>query len=122
MKKVFAVDDSASIRLYMDKVLGQMGYSIELAEDGDIALERIRDHMEPIDIFIIDIVMKGMDGFTLIKHIRNLDRFKSTPIIVLTNLEDFSNVESAKSSGANCWITKPFDARQISEAIENLVK
>lgn len=122
MKRVFAVDDSASIRLYMDKILSQMGYEVELADDGDTALEKIRRHDGPIDVFVIDIVMKKMDGFTLIKHIRGMDRFKTTPIIVLTNLEDFSNVENAKSSGANCWISKPFEARQVSEAIENLVK
>lgn len=121
MKHVFAVDDSASIRLYMDKMLGGMGYSVELAGDGDEALEILGKHQGPIDVFVIDIVMKNMDGITLIRKIREIDLFSGTPVIVLTNLTDMTHVEKAKEAGASCWITKPFDAHQIAEAIDTLV-
>lgn len=122
MKKIFAVDDSKSIRLYMDQVLSKKGYDIELADDGDTALDRLGNHSEPIDVFIIDIVMKKMDGITLIKHIRQLERFSSTPVIVLTNMDDPTVVDRAKEAGADCWISKPFDAEQISEAVQRLVQ
>lgn len=122
MTKIFAVDDSASIRLYMDKSLREMGYAVELAEDGDVALERLKEHTDPIDVFVIDVVMRKMDGITLIRHIREMERFKDTPVIVLTNLNDESMIETAKSSGANCWVSKPFEAEKVAEVIESLVQ
>lgn len=121
MKTIFAVDDSASIRLYMDKVLTQMGYAVELADDGDSALNKLKNIEDPLDIFIIDIVMRRMDGLTLIRHIREMDRFKDIPVIVLTNLDDKKMIEEAKDAGANCWISKPFDAGQIADVIESLI-
>lgn len=120
MKRIFAVDDSASIRMYMEKTLGSMGYEVELADDGDTALEKLRVHENPVDVFVIDVVMRNMDGITLIRHLREMEKFSATPVIVLTNLNDLSVVESARAAGASCWITKPFEARQIAEAIENL--
>lgn len=122
MKRIFAVDDSASIRLYMEKMLSELGYSVELAVDGESAIEAIRKHSEPVDIFIIDIVMKKMDGFSLIALIREIDMYKSVPVIILTNLDDTSLIEKAKSLGVSCWISKPFEVEQVSRAIESLVK
>ncbi|MBN2659387.1 MAG: response regulator [Spirochaetales bacterium] len=122
MKNIYAVDDSASIRLYMDKSLSKMGYRVELAEDGDAALEGLKEHSGTIDVFVIDVVMRRMDGITLIKHIRKIDRFKNTPVIVLTNLDDQSMIETAKAAGANCWISKPFEAEKVAEVIESLVQ
>jgi len=121
MTRVFAVDDSASIRLYMEKGLGGMGYEVELAEDGDAALEKLKNHTGPVDVFVIDVVMRGMDGITLIRHIKNMEKYRDTPVIILTNLDDQSMVETAKSAGANCWILKPFEAKQVADVIESLV-
>lgn len=120
MKKVFAVDDSASIRVYIEHKLKEAGFQVSLAEDGDIALEHLQSRNEEVDIFVIDVVMKKMNGITLMKHIRDMDKFANTPIIVLTNLSDMSIIEEARELGASCWITKPFEARQLIEAIENL--
>lgn len=122
MKRVFAVDDSASIRMYMKQMLTDMGYEVELAEDGESALEALKEYSDPIDVFIIDIVMRQMDGISLIRNIRTIDRFKSVPVIILTNLDDTSLISTAKSLGVNCWIAKPFEAHQISQAIESLVE
>lgn len=120
MKRLFAVDDSASFRLYLDKVLTQMDYIVDFADDGDTALDKLVDYEAPLDVFIIDVVMRRMDGFTLIRHIREIDRFKNTPVIVLTNFDDVHMIEEAKAAGANCWISKPFDAGQIADVIEAL--
>ena len=65
--------------------------------------------------------MKKMDGISLIRHIREMDRFRETPVIILTNLNDQSMIETAKSAGASCWILKPFEAKQIADVIETLV-
>ena len=120
MKTIFAVDDSAVILLYIEESLKEKGYSAVSAKNGDKAYEKLKKYNDPIDVFIIDIIMAGMDGLTLIREIRKMDGYKTTPVIVLTSINDNSTVEEAKSAGANCWIPKPFEIEDVITAIEKL--
>jgi two-component system, chemotaxis family, chemotaxis protein CheY len=119
MKKIFAVDDSATIRKFIEEALVDRGYHVETAEDGNDAIGKIHEYVESIDLFIIDIIMTGMDGIELITKIRDIEIYKLTPIIVLTSMTDESAKEVAKSAGANCWIDKPFDIEELVEAIRH---
>ena len=119
LKKIFAVDDSATIRMFINEALVTRGYHVELADDGNDALRKIHEYVDVIDLFIIDIIMTGMDGISLIGKIRNIEIYKTTPIIVLTSTTGESVIESAKSAGANCWINKPFEIEELVEAIRH---
>ncbi|MBI9099347.1 MAG: response regulator [Spirochaetaceae bacterium] len=120
MKTILAVDDSAVIRLYFEESLKETDYAILTAKDGNNALQQIEKSENPIDAFIIDIIMAGMDGLTLIRHIRQLKNYRDTPIMVLTSLSDPSSVEEARSAGANCWVNKPFEIEQVLSALDKL--
>jgi two-component system chemotaxis response regulator CheY len=88
------------------------------AEDGINGLEMLA--IEAPDVIITDITMPRMDGIGFIRNVRGDERYKSTPILVLTTESDPTAKERAKRAGATGWIVKPFDPRKLAEAIRKV--
>ncbi len=118
MKTVFAVDDSPTARASIKYTLEKAGYKIVLAEDGVKALELLDGFAEPINIFLFDVNMPNMDGITLIKKVREIDKYKFTPILFLTTESQESKKMEGKNAGASGWIVKPFEPAQLSDVIK----
>ena len=76
--------------------------------------------LEPPDLIITDITMPRMDGIGFIQSVRGNERYKSTPILVLTTESDPDIKDRAKRAGATGWIVKPFDPRKLAEAIRKV--
>lgn len=113
MKTIFVVDDSPTARASIQYTLDKGGYKVELAEDGVIALEKINAYGGTIDVFLFDVNMPNMDGITLIKKVREIPKFKFTPILFLTTESQESKKMEGKNAGASGWIVKPFDPDQL---------
>lgn len=113
MKTIFAVDDSPTARASIEYTLTKAGFKIVLAEDGLIALDKIKTFTEDIDVFLFDVNMPNMDGITLIKKVRELDDHKFTPILFLTTESQESKKMEGKAAGASGWIVKPFEPEQL---------
>ena len=107
-KLILTVDDSASMRMLLKVSLTAQGYAIQGAEDGAKGLDRMKE-LDP-DLLITDINMPQMDGFELIEAVRALPEFRGTPIYVLSTEFSEEKKSRARTAGATCWITKPFDA------------
>lgn len=118
MKTIFAVDDSPTARASIEFTLTKAGYDVKMAEDGVMALEKIPDCTNNIDVFLFDINMPNMDGITLIKKVRAIDDYKYTPILFLTTESQESKKMEGKSAGASGWIVKPYDANQLISVIK----
>ena len=118
MKTIFAVDDSPTARASIEFTLTKAGYNVKMAEDGIMALEKIPDCSNNIDVFLFDINMPNMDGITLIKKVRAIDDYKYTPILFLTTESQESKKMEGKSAGASGWIVKPYDANQLISIIK----
>jgi len=114
--KVLAVDDSRTIRDLLSLALVQAGYEVSLAEDGQAALDMI-DAFGP-DAVISDINMPRLDGFGLIEAVRCKDRFRGTPILVLTTENAPELKARARAAGATGWIVKPFEAEKLVRALQ----
>jgi len=117
-KLILTVDDSATIRDLLLSELSGLGYRVNQAEDGINGLEMLA--IEPPDVIITDITMPRMDGIGFIQNVRGDERYKSTPILVLTTESDPAIKEQAKRAGATGWIVKPFDPRKLAEAIRKV--
>ena len=117
-KLILTVDDSATIRDLLLSELSGLGYRVNQAEDGINGLEMLA--IEPPDVIITDITMPRMDGIGFIQNVRGDERYKSTPILVLTTESDPAIKERAKRAGATGWIVKPFDPRKLAEAIRKV--
>ncbi len=118
MKTIFAVDDSPTARASIEYTLSKDNYNVELAEDGVIALNKIKAYTGNIDVFLFDVNMPNMDGITLIKKVRELDNHKFTPILFLTTESQESKKIEGKNAGASGWIVKPFDPDQLLSLIK----
>ena len=117
-KLILTVDDSATIRDLLLSELSGLGYRVTQAEDGIDGLEKLA--LEPPDLIITDITMPRMDGIGFIQSVRGNERYKSTPILVLTTESDPDIKDRAKRAGATGWIVKPFDPRKLAEAIRKV--
>lgn len=112
MKKVILIaDDSPSIRKFISFSLSMKGFEIIPAADGMEALEKLPK--EKINLIITDLNMPNIDGFELIKTIRNSEEFKEIPIIILSSLGGNEDVNKGMSCGANSYLLKPFDPKRI---------
>ncbi|MFM1990313.1 MAG: hypothetical protein RJA99_3270 [Pseudomonadota bacterium] len=115
MRSILAVDDSASMRQMVSFTLRSSGYEVIEAVDGQDALDKIGD--KQVDLVLTDQNMPRMDGLTLIKQLRVQDRFKRTPILVLTTESSDEMKLAGRAAGATGWMVKPFDPARLLEVI-----
>jgi PAS domain S-box-containing protein len=119
---VLLVEDNDINRLYASSILKMWGCLFETAENGVVALEKIRNHA--FDIILMDIQMPVMDGFETTKAIRQGDSKKSRiPIIALTANATQKDFEKCIAAGMNDCITKPFTQDDLFKSLtKNLGK
>ena len=102
---VLVVDDDSMLRTLIRVKLSKSGYVVIEAEQGQQAIEMF-DQEKP-DIVLMDANMPGMDGFEATENIKQTERGKHTPILMVSGLEDDESVDRAFSAGATEYITKP---------------
>lgn len=113
---VLLVEDNDINRLYASSILKMWGCHFETAENGVVALEKIRNNN--FDVVLMDIQMPVMDGFETTKAIRQGDPKKSkVPIIALTANATQKDFENCISAGMNDCITKPFTQEDLFQAL-----
>jgi len=107
---LLVADDNADMRAYLQRLLRPIG-SVELVRDGQQALEAVQ-RRQP-DIVLSDVMMPNLDGFGLLRALREDERTKTIPIVLLSaRAGEESRVEGA-SAGADDYIVKPFSAREL---------
>ncbi len=119
MQTILAVDDSASMRLMLSHTLRSAGYQVVQACDGVDALEKAPQ--QAIDLVITDQNMPRMDGLSLIKNLRALPQYRSTPILMLTTEAGDAMKQQGKAAGATGWLVKPFDPQKLVEVVKKVI-
>ncbi len=110
-KVVLVVDDSSTVRKFVSVSLSMQGFNVLTACDGMDALEKLPG--SKVDLVITDLNMPNMDGFALIKALRETSEYKDLPVIILTSLADQASKEFGASVGANSYMVKPFSLEKI---------
>jgi len=104
MKKILIIEDDPFLsEMYSTKFV-ESGFETELATDGKAGLVKIKN-IKP-DLILLDIVLPKMDGFELLKKIKEDESIKEIPVILLTNLGQKNEVEKGLSLGADEYIIK----------------
>lgn len=111
---ILIVDDEEMMRTLLNRILSREGYKIRSAEDGVVALEVLK--AEKFDIIISDMKMPRMDGFELLKIVKN--EYPKIGVIIMTAYGDTYTVKDALLLGADEYITKPFKSYEISLVVE----
>jgi two-component system chemotaxis response regulator CheY len=120
MQSILAVDDSASMRQMVSFTLKGAGYNVIEAADGQEALEKARGAR--VDLVLTDQNMPKMDGITLVKSLRGLPSYISTPILILTTESSDEMKAKGKAAGATGWLVKPFDPGKLLDVIKRVIK
>ena len=101
---VLVVDDEPSVLMTYQMILEQQGYQVLVAENGREALERAKSSLP--DLILLDLMMPGMDGMTLLTKLRREPGFEDLPVIMLSALSDEAGMRKAKELGAQDYLVK----------------
>jgi two-component system chemotaxis response regulator CheY len=118
-KTILAVDDSASIRQMVSFTLKSSGYEVVEAMDGMDGLEKAK--ARTINLILTDQNMPRMDGLTLIKNLRGMPQYKTTPILMLTTESSEAMKQQGRAAGATGWLVKPFDPQKLVEVVKKVI-
>jgi two-component system response regulator MprA len=117
--KVLVVDDERAVRESLRRALELEGYEIELADDGDEALYRLRSGPEP-DALILDVLMPGTDGIEVCRQLRH--NGSRVPILMLTARAEVENRVAGLDAGADDYVTKPFALEELLARLRALLR
>ncbi len=112
---VLVVDDSLTVRKITTRLLTREGFRVDSAKDGVDALERMHDLIP--DVVLLDVEMPRMDGFELARVMRNDERLKSVPIIMITSRTADKHRNHAMELGVNVYLGKPYQEQQLLDNI-----
>jgi chemotaxis protein histidine kinase CheA len=113
--RALVVDDSRAIREAITSMLGREGWIVDVAEDGARALQMTRQLR--YDLVVTDLEMPELGGFDLIAHLRKDDRFKTTPIVIITSRASAEHRRRARDLGVMALVAKPITRRKLLEAL-----
>jgi DNA-binding response OmpR family regulator len=119
--RVLLVEDDERIRTSMRLSLEDEGYEVEEAESGEDALEAHARALvaQPFDLLVVDIMLPGMDGFDCCRELR---RVSAVPIIMVTARTDTHDVVAGLEAGADDYVTKPFEPKELAARIRALLR
>ncbi len=116
--KILFVEDEEDLTLIVADTLRGQGYDVITAPDGIQGLEKFKS--EGADIVVADVMMPKMDGFTMAKEIRKLSQ--TVPLLFLTAKSTIDDVEQGFEIGANDYLKKPFELRELIVRIKALLR
>ncbi len=115
-RKILIVDDDADLRRLVSLMLEMGGYEVIAAQSGSEALLRVRSDRP--DLILLDIMMPDMDGFETCRRLRKLPEGAHIPVIMLSAADQVTDKVKGLRVGANDYITKPADSRELIARIE----
>jgi adenylate cyclase len=104
---VLAVDDSADNRELLGRYLAREGHTVLAASSGAEALQLLQE--EAVDVVLLDLIMPGMDGSEVLKHIKENSAWRAIPVIVISGRQDMDGIISCIEAGADDYLFKPFN-------------
>jgi CheY-like chemotaxis protein/nitrogen-specific signal transduction histidine kinase len=117
--KILIVDDDEVTRLLLRQKMEESGYETIIAKSGEGALEMYRQHQP--DMVLMDGIMPGMDGFDCCEQLKQLPGAESTPVLIITGLEDNQSVDRAYQVGAADYINKPIHWAVLRQRVRRLL-
>jgi DNA-binding response OmpR family regulator len=119
--RILLVEDDERIRASMRLSLEDEGYEVEDAGTGEDALELQAAALlaQPFDLLVVDIMLPGMDGFACCRELR---RMSTVPIIMVTARTDTHDIVAGLEAGADDYVTKPFEPKELAARIRALLR
>lgn len=120
METIYIAEDDESIRTLLEMSLANFNYKTESFENGLSAYERLKSHKP--DLLILDIMLPGMDGYTLLKEIRTKASLQDLPVLILSAKDSEIDKIKGLDLGADDYLTKPFSVLELAARIRSLLR
>lgn len=117
--KILIIDDNPKL---LEDALPMYGYDVKTVHDGLMGLKILSEETEPFDLILLDVVMPNLDGWETLKSIRENEKTKHIPIIMLTAVNEGNKQISGLKFGADDYVTKPFILPNLLARIEALLR
>jgi two-component system response regulator MprA len=117
--KILVVDDERAVRESLQRALELEGYEVELAEDGEGALERVSGASAP-DALILDVLMPGIDGLEVCRRLRAEEN--PVPVLMLTARAEVDSRVAGLDAGADDYLPKPFALAELLARLRALLR
>ncbi len=108
---ILVVDDDRVNRMILESNLRHAGYTVEMAENGQQALEMLAQN--PCDVVLLDLLMPEMDGYQVLERMKADTSWRNIPVIVVSSLDEMDSILRCIEMGAMDYLPKPFDARLL---------
>lgn len=118
-EKILVVEDNEQNRILMRQILTYHGYEVLEATDGLTGLEMARAHMPAL--ILLDIQMPVMNGFAVIRELRNNPELRKIKVIAVTSFAMKGDREKALQAGFDEYVTKPIDTRKFPELVKQVL-
>ena len=118
-KKIVLVEDESQIARLIEFKLRKEGYQVTWKENGEEALEAIK--AEKPDLVLLDVMMPVMDGYEVLRQIKEDENLKSIPVIMLTARAQERDVVKGIDLGAQDYITKPFHPAELLVQVKRIL-
>lgn len=115
---ILIVDDEESLRLTLRLRLAAQGFNIVLAEDGEVALEKLKQNK--VDLVLLDINMPRMDGIEALGQI--VDKYPDVEVVMLTGFADFSTAIDCLKKGAKDYLVKPIEVTELITRVRSILR
>ena len=115
---ILVVDDDAAVRNSLERALELEGYAVDLAEDGQSALDFLS--RAPVDAVILDVAMPRLDGLEVVRRMRHAEDL--TPILMLTARDAVDDRVAGLDAGADDYLVKPFALRELYARLRALLR
>ena len=119
VSSIMVVDDSITVRKVTERLLVRNGFEVVTAKDGVDALAQLQEYVP--DVMLLDIEMPRMDGYELATAMRNDDRLKNIPVIMITSRTGDKHRERAMAIGVDMYMGKPYQDKELLENINKLL-
>ena len=119
-KTILAVDDEVHILELLKYNLETNGYTVITVETGEAALDLLSN--EKIDAVLLDVMLPQIDGLEVLRRIRNTEKIKKIPVILLTAKSDEFDKVLGLETGADDYIAKPFSIRELQARVKAVLR
>lgn len=119
-KKILLADDSVTIQKVVELTFAEGDYEVTCVSNGKAAIEKLQAARP--DIMLCDIIMPEVSGYDVAQFVKKNPVYSAIPVILLTGTFEPFDEEKARLSGADTYITKPFDSRMLVEKVESLLE
>lgn len=120
--KILLVDDDDFIQLVIGENLAKLGYEVDIAQDGQEALEKICRDPKGYDLVLLDRMMPRMDGITLLRRIRADRVMSEIPVVMLTGADRAEDIVEGLAAGAYYYLVKPATQEVLSRVVKSALE